>query len=771
MGLRFGFLMGATSECLMATQTDRLLILAAAGTFGRNDPLDTLQISSTIAFNGGVGKTITTDENFSQTGASTFSTGTSTFTHNGATVFASVATTASGTSSFDLSGGSGVFKTSTGAVTIGSGAVTISGATTFTASGNALTVNNNAIISGDLTVTGTTFSTSAEIVNINDNHLYLNNGYTTDAAQTGGLVINYDPTTTTTTVAAGGFTAGVAATSNPTVITVGASTFSASDIIQISGAAVAENNGLFEVLTHAAGTLTIRGVGTTACVEDFTQNQFTTSTTVQGSIFKVAVSVLRSGTDGNWEVGKGSATGITFSDLVTSSSVTLQTAYESGATIALSDTEGDLIITTDETGTVANFTVARSGGGNYLSTDATNDTLILGGTTVLLSNLVKDNTTGAFLVKEGTNTYISVDTNDAAEILTLGSSGANATVNVNSGTGTLNIGSTASARAVNVGTGGAVQTVIVGSGNSTSVTTVDCGTAGLSLGTTANAHTVTIGSTTTTAGVTIQGGTSGVSVGANAIAQTVTIGNTTTTSAVTIDAGTGTIGIGSGAQARSINIGDGAAVQTMNIGTGAAANLVTVGTTNTSATLNLKGGTGGVNVTVADNTAAALVIQEAATAYLTIVTTNSFEEIKSSKFVNISSGAGYRFTASEAINTNDIVCILQGNTSGKIAQADADGTNRKTVLGIAGSAAAADGDTVQVISVAGTVFAMKMTAAPATTDIGKVVYLSATAGQGTLTAPTASGTDVYRVGILATADGASTTPNVVFQPAFIASNP
>ncbi len=88
------------------------------------------------------------------TGSKTLTTGTGTVTVNGATVFAAVAVTASGAASFDLSGGSGVFKTSTGAVTIGPGAVTVSGASTFSAAGTALAVTNNATVGGTLIVTG-----------------------------------------------------------------------------------------------------------------------------------------------------------------------------------------------------------------------------------------------------------------------------------------------------------------------------------------------------------------------------------------------------------------------------------------------------------------------------------------------------------------------------------------------------------------------------------------------------------------------------------------
>ena len=91
----------------------------------------------------------------------TFKTGSGAVTINGATTFAGVAVTASGSASFDLSGGSGVFKTTTGAVTIGPGAVGISGAATFSAAGTALDVTNNASIGGTLSVTGDTTLTGA----------------------------------------------------------------------------------------------------------------------------------------------------------------------------------------------------------------------------------------------------------------------------------------------------------------------------------------------------------------------------------------------------------------------------------------------------------------------------------------------------------------------------------------------------------------------------------------------------------------------------------
>jgi len=217
-------------------------------------------------------------------------------------------------------------------------AVNIGNATTnpafaFVGTGQ-LDVGGDVVVAGNFTVQGDSFVSEAETVLYDDNHLYLNNGYETVSAETGGLVINYLPTGTNDTVAATGFVAGVPATSNPTVKTAGSATFAAGDLIQITGANSAENKGLFEVLSHVTTTLTIRGIGTSATTQDWVQNQFVTDTVVAGTIRKVNCSVIRAGTDGLWEVGLGATTtGFTFDDLATAAGATLGSAYQAGRAI------------------------------------------------------------------------------------------------------------------------------------------------------------------------------------------------------------------------------------------------------------------------------------------------------------------------------------------------------------------------------------------------------------------------------------------------------
>jgi len=177
---------------------------------------------------------------------------------------------------------------------------------------NLVRITADALITGDLNVQGTIITANSENVSIAANYLHNNTEYTADAAQTGGLTVRYDPTTTTDTVN-GNFIAGVVSSFNPTVITTGTATFLTGDIIAIDVANDANNNGIYEVSTHSANILTIRGIGTVGTIEDFTNNQFIADTVIAGTITKINIAVLQANTLGNWGSGKGSVTGITFS--------------------------------------------------------------------------------------------------------------------------------------------------------------------------------------------------------------------------------------------------------------------------------------------------------------------------------------------------------------------------------------------------------------------------------------------------------------------------
>lgn len=253
--------------------------------------------------------------------------------------------------------GAGIDTATSGTLTIGS------------TNTSAITIAKDTTINGNLTVNGTTTSIDSTNVLVQDNHLYLNDGYNTVAAQSGGLVVNYFPTATNSSVASGptSYVAGVAGTSNPTVTTNASAVFAAGDIVQIAGST--NNDGLYEVLSHVSTTLTLRGVGLTACVEDFTQSQVTAGAGVGEVVRKVSVSVMRASTSGDWQMAKGSATPLTFTNVGTGTVTSVGLSPGStGLTISSSSTNP---ITTSGTFTIAGtLAIANGGTGAGTKTDA-----------------------------------------------------------------------------------------------------------------------------------------------------------------------------------------------------------------------------------------------------------------------------------------------------------------------------------------------------------------------------------------------------------------
>jgi hypothetical protein len=80
---------------------------------------------------------------------------------------------------------------------------------------------------------------------------------------------------------------------------------------------------------------------------------------------------------------------------------TLQQAYNAGQAITLVDSKGDLIITLDDSGTAADLSII-DGGGNYITTDAANNTLDLGSATNQVDVNGNFAVTGAYTFNVGT---------------------------------------------------------------------------------------------------------------------------------------------------------------------------------------------------------------------------------------------------------------------------------------------------------------------------------------------------------------------------------
>jgi len=176
------------------------------------------------------------------------------------------------------------------------------------------------------------FNIESQGLHFNGNYLDLNFGHYTGGAESVGIVAVYTYTATTDTVN-GAYVAGVNGVSDPYVTTTGSGTFSTGDLVQFRWSDY--NCGIYEVASHSGTTLTIRSTnnGVTNQVEDFTFDQFEAGASDSASLSKITVSVIRSGTDGTWETGSGSTTGISYTDI--GGSVSLDSAYNGGSSVTV----------------------------------------------------------------------------------------------------------------------------------------------------------------------------------------------------------------------------------------------------------------------------------------------------------------------------------------------------------------------------------------------------------------------------------------------------
>jgi hypothetical protein len=724
----------------------------------------------------------------------------------------------------------------------------------------------NLLVDGNLVVNGTTTTIHSEQVNIRDNHLYLNADYTTAVAQTGGFVVNVLPTATADTVAASGFTAGVAAVSNPTVVTSGTGTFAAGDIIQISGANNQANDGLYEVLSHVGTTLTVRGIGVTATTQDWFQDQFVTDATAGGDIRIVNVNVLRGTSTGTWETFTGATSiGLTYTAFTAQGIVDLQEAYEQGNTITTSLAEGNVTIAGSESlvitataglnvDTVADFDVTQfdvdvTGAGFSLDANAASNVSVAGANLALntsasgsvlidgVSGVEINSSAGALSIGNDANAFaINIGTGAAARTITVGNSTGASAVDLVSGTGAFSMSSTVGEDTpvltlTATGTAGDSADIFVGdnspngavTGQAGSLFLRDTGTGGqlwinnstgsgtvweqVLTATSVNLQTAYEGGNTittsagegditftgtedfvvtlanvlvdTTASISLDAAAaSNFSVdGANLTLSTTTSGDVLVSSAGELDlTSTGLLDVNAGANL------DVDVTGTMDFLSTGAFSIDGNGASNVSATSgNLTLSTitsGAVDITSANdiqmtfqaNNATAMVIDDGINNFITFDSTTGSLAIEMNQFLDlVGEGAGITLTAGVNITAGDVVAL---NTSGQAILADANtGTDSDAyVIGVAATTATA-GNPVRVFTVTGSLIPVQFVAAPAAALNGSVVFVSQTAGRGTTTAPTGGGNIIYKIGILQGADGADTSPNVIFQPQYLSKRP
>lgn len=721
-----------------------------------------------------------------------------------------------------------------------------------------LEVQSDVVVTGNLTVQGTLTSESTNNVRYADNHLYLNDGYTTAVAQTGGLVVNYLPIATSDSVDTGGFTAGVPATSNPTVKTVGSATFAVGQFIQVSGATDETNNGQFEVLTHVGTTLTIRGIGTTDTVEDFSQNQFVTDTTVAGTITRVNLSIMRSGTDGLWEVAAGATTPLTFTDLSVGGSDTLQTVYVAGNTITTSAGEGNVVITGteqllittsgginldtqfDADTTVFDVLMSGSNGFSIDGTAASNVSVTSGnltlstvttGTLIVNSVAALDmdaasatlDTTGAFSIDGAAASNVSVTGGNLSistltsgtlilnSVAALDMDGASATLDTTGsfsidGAAASNVSTTAADLTLSTITSGALIATSAGLWDLNAGANLDIDVTGtydmLSTGafsidgTGASNVSATSGNlsiSTITTGTLIlnsvaaidMDGTSATldTTGAFSIdgaaasnvsttAADLTLSTITSGSLIATSAGLWDLNAGANLDIDVTGTYDMLSTGVFSIdGTGASNVSATSGnltlSTITTGQLLLTSA-GDSDYTVPNASATAFRLRDGTLNYLVVDSTDDSLDL-SAPFTRVpnTGGIGFERTTDSALVAGDLVCGVVTTGNVKLADADTGSLRDGWVVGVSQASFSAT-STARVFSNNGQIIPVRFAAAPASSNNGFPVYLSTTPGVGTLTAPSGGNDKVtFVVGILIGADGADTTPDVIWMPQFI----
>lgn len=123
----------------------------------------------------------------------------------------------------------------------------------------------------------------------------------------------------------------------------------------------------------------------------------------------------------------------------------------------------------------------------------------------------------------------------------------------------------------------------------------------------------------------------------------------------------------------------------------------------------------------------------------------------------------FQATSGEAIDTAELVSMDDSVGLPRLFKADSNGTTpRKNIVGVAATTVAGAGFLVTVV-VSGEVSVAdaQWDIVPVVADVGQKVFLSETAGNWTLTAPSTSGDIVIRTGIVS--QGGAGAVKVVFQ--------
>jgi hypothetical protein len=213
-----------------------------------------------------------------------------------------------------------------------------------------LSIPGNAVVTGNLTVNGTTTTVDSEIATA-DNFVHLNAKYMTDAVKNGGFVFTVDPENNELN--------GNINISSATTIVIGSevvSNFQANDIIQITDSEDPANDGLYQIHTSLFSspntTITIKDASSnvpSASVSGFVKNSLTTNSdddTMKIRVVKVGVLDTDSA-NGKFRVAFGSTALMTYANVLTDADtifVAADNISAGDAAVNLTTTSGNITI-------------------------------------------------------------------------------------------------------------------------------------------------------------------------------------------------------------------------------------------------------------------------------------------------------------------------------------------------------------------------------------------------------------------------------------------
>lgn len=730
--------------------------------------------------------------------------------------------------------------------------------------GGELSVTGDASIGGDLSVQGDIISRGQVDVVIQDAFLDLGFGNSTTTANSGGFTVSMNRAASFTAGTVTTFVAGSAGVSNPTFTytdATGSTLFAVGDIVAISGAAEAGNDGLFQVTAVSGAafpqTVTIAGVGTTAVdgALPFCQNQFEASTGDTASAYKVDLAVVCIA-DGSNSFTDAGGTAYAKGQFVTAfggnatlgdfdgdgdyapAASTLQSAYDGGNAITTSGTKpvsitmasdaaglsvqgqsaGDGNVDFGGTNAVSSFNVASDGSVTLDAGAASALSTSAGALTLAGAAGVTVTSTGGQLSLNGTGQTVDLNSAaldiDASDAITIDSTAgisldAGAASNLTTSAGALTLDGNAgvniagNAAEIDITTTGALD---INSGAATwdasSLSLDSTDTTNLTMSANAGGNKIlTIAAANAGGGegqiniasdsqVTIGDGTLSLLLDGGALSESgLTSLDLSGSSTATIygasganfgesashqlaydaDGGATITFRDNNANAFRLRDAGGSPIEYFNIDSTDGGPKVTLGSPSAKVEVDATFGSG--EIRLKDNENSAFTVQEGSNVYVSFRSTNGGEAVNFSVPAILQSGdgstpIGQNAAAGENIAVGDV--LAYSGTDGRVFKADCDNAQPQNAVGIALSAQNTPGQPL-VYAFSG-IASATFTGNIATTDIGKPVYVSPTAGRLQLTVPNAAGQRVFRMGVVSSADG-SATATIALQPSFVMDIP